>query len=452
VGCGACSVATSGRIPVTIRPRGYYQADVTGASPADRAAGSRVCPFADESKNEDEISADVFPTSMPVDERLGRVHAAYAGRINDDGITRSSSGGMTTWLVDQLLKRGLVDGVVHVGSTDDPLFSYSVSTSHDELLQRRKSKYYPATFDQALLSIRGDGKRYAFVGIPCVVKSARLLVEEDPVLKEQIAYFVGIVCGHLKSAAYALSFAWQMGIEPDDVETVDFRVKVPGKNARRYNFGAKSRTTGEWVDRSTTSFVGGSWGHGVFQLNACNFCDDVFAETADVVCGDGWLPKYEAEWRGTNVVITRNEELDAIVREGARSRDLTLEVLPLEQAAETQLGGLRHKRTDLALRLADADDAGEWRPRKRVSPSRTSLTAKRAAIVRKRREIAATSHEAFERSRAAGELEVYLEAIQPLIDEYKAIDVVPRHRRLKYQLRDMVWKTLRWGRGVVRRR
>lgn len=36
----------------------------------------------------------------------------------------------------------------------------------------------------------------------------------------------------------------------------------------------------------------------VVHPRACNYCDDVFAECADVTCMDAWLPEYSQDHRG----------------------------------------------------------------------------------------------------------------------------------------------------------
>ncbi|MDD7930681.1 Coenzyme F420 hydrogenase/dehydrogenase, beta subunit C-terminal domain [Microbacterium thalli] len=440
VGCGACGVVTNGRIPVTIRPRGYYQADLTGASDADLAIGSRVCPFADESKNEDEV-ADLHYPDLPHDDRIGRYRSLFAGRIRDDAqIPYSSSGGLTSWTLIQLLDRGLIDGVIHVRDFDQPMFGYTVSTTREELLAGRKSKYYPATFDEALRSIRGDSGRYAFVGIPCAIKAARHVAAEDPVLRDQIAFFIGIVCGHLKTSAYAESFAWQLGIEPDRLDTVDFRIKDPALTSRQYSFGARAAGSTEWSQAQTLSLVGGSWGHAVFQLNACNYCDDVFAETADVVFGDAWLSKYEIDWRGTNVVLTRNETIDQILREGAATGAIVKDELDPDAVAKTQAGNYRHRRDGLAVRLADDEKTARWAPRKRVAPGYDHVTPERVKLIRNRREISEVSQAAFEDAKARNDLQVYMNAIQPLIAAYQNETKLSLTTRVRNKLQRETWK------------
>ncbi|MBK8018945.1 MAG: Coenzyme F420 hydrogenase/dehydrogenase, beta subunit C-terminal domain [Betaproteobacteria bacterium] len=138
-------------------------------------------------------------------------------------VVKSSSGGLTTWLLEALLERGDIDGVVHVSASDSPLFMYTVSTTRDGLGARGKSRYYAVEVSEVLNAVRGNGRRYAFVGVPCFVKAARLIAEQDEQLGRQLVYFIGLVCGHLKSFAYAELMAWQQGVTPDKLERFDFR-------------------------------------------------------------------------------------------------------------------------------------------------------------------------------------------------------------------------------------
>ncbi|HEX5858129.1 MAG TPA: coenzyme F420 hydrogenase/dehydrogenase beta subunit N-terminal domain-containing protein, partial [Microbacterium sp.] len=130
VGCGACSAATGGAIRVTIGTRRQYEADLTGAPEAAVRAGSRVCPFSDESRNEDAIATDRF-AGLQYDARVGYFSTLKAARLTDEGrLMGSSSGGLTSWVAEQLLRRGRVDAVIHVtpSHTDGaPMFSYTTS-------------------------------------------------------------------------------------------------------------------------------------------------------------------------------------------------------------------------------------------------------------------------------------------------------------------------------------
>ena len=78
----------------------------------------------------------------------------------------------------------------------------------------------------------------------------------------------------------------------DYVQSVEYRIKKGTTRAVNLKFQAISKTkkSGSALAFSDISNIWGAW-H--FGMNACNFCDDVFAELADISVMDEWLPKYE---------------------------------------------------------------------------------------------------------------------------------------------------------------
>lgn len=421
VGCGACSVRTDGAVPIKLNEFGYFSADLSAVPVAALEEASQVCPFAREAASEDQLSTALFPSAPYRDERIGHYEAIHAGRVSSqDYLNGSSSGGLTSWLAAQLLSRGDVDGVIHVGRGGDGLFTYLASHTIEELHEQRKSAYYSTTLAPVLSRIRGNGRRYVLVGVPCFIKAARLLGTRDPVLAEQLVYTVGLVCGHLKSAAFAEFLSWQVGVSPDQIEAVDFRVKSPDRDAGSYDFAVLAKGAEHWRARPTQSLQGGNWGHGMFQLNACNYCDDIFAETADVVFGDAWLPQYRNDWRGTNIVVSRNNRISELLQQGVACGAIELDDISAETAAASQGGNFRHRREGLAVRLADDLSAGAWTPNKRVKPNASACSAQRQQLVRKRRELSSASHRLFQQAKRTGSLAHYQRTIAPLIRSYEA--------------------------------
>lgn len=442
IGCGACSVRTEGRIPMRFSDIGLWQALVEGADQRDLEMGSRVCPFSDDAKNEDELSYPAAPVlGLPRDARVGHYSRVAAGRrTDDDALVSSSSGGLTSWLLEQLLRSGHVDGVVHVGesASAERLFDFQVSYAATAVAAARKSQYYSTTFADALTQVRGDGMRYAIVAVPCYIKAARLLASEDPVLGEQLRFFVGLVCGHMKTSFFAESLAWQIGVPPTELDGVDFRVKNSERPASQYDFEAVPRHGGAPRSAPTQSLLGGRWGHAVFQPEACNFCDDIFAETADVVLGDAWLGEYAADWRGTNVVISRNDVVDGLLAQGQEAGDLLLAPLSVRRAAQSQAGNFRHRRDGLRVRLHDDQAAGLPVPTKRVSPGTDHVTPTRATLIRHRRLLSRESFEHFRVAKRTGQLDHYLDAMRALIASYEAIDTPSARRVLRTRLGRLV--------------
>ncbi|UOE44306.1 Coenzyme F420 hydrogenase/dehydrogenase, beta subunit C-terminal domain [Agromyces larvae] len=425
IGCGACAIRTGGAIAVTLGSRGLYQANLATATSEQISLATRVCPFSDAAKNEDALASERFG-DLPHDDRIGHYSAVMAGRLTeDDSVVQSSSGGLATRLLSGLLERRVVDSILHVGRSDgSELFEYVVSSSVDELLSARKSMYYATTLAEVGAALRPD-KRYAVVGVPCFIKAMRLLADEVPALNRQLAFFVGIVCGHLKSTFFAESLAWQAGVPPSSLETVDFRVKNPTRAANRYDYSATART-GERVVRPVASAIDGSWGYAAFQPEACNFCDDVFAETADVVFGDAWLEQYQRDWRGTNIVVTRDARATEILRAAEDTGAVVLTDLGPDEAARSQAGNFRHRRVGLRVRLADDIAAGLSVPIKRVSPSTDGVSRGRIRLIRQRRDISRMSLEWFEQARATNDLDHYIDRMRTAIARYQRVDAAQR--------------------------
>lgn len=437
IGCGSCAVRTGGRVSVALSSRGIWQADAHHADRADRRAASRVCPFSDEAANEDAIAAAIWP-GLAQDDRVGRWRDAWAGRVADDAVvTGSSSGGLTTYVLRELLGSDEIDAVIHVGRARFGHFEYQISSSPDELLNRRKSDYTSVTLADVLTSVQTDPRRFAIVGIPCFIKAARLLAGTDPAIGDKLLYHIGLVCGHLKTQFFAESLAWQAGIEPDDLGTVDFRVKVEGRSSNQYAFRATRKVSGDSVERPMSETLDGPWGYGAFQPEACNFCDDIFAETADAAFGDAWLPEYTADWRGTNVVLSRSDRISELLVAGAASGQIALIPLSLDKVEASQAGNFRHRRDALRVRLADDLDAGLSVPIKRVDPGRGHVTPQRVDLIRQRRSISAASLNWFADAKEAGDLAKYLRPMAAAIAKYRRINS-PLWRRLIARTRRQV--------------
>lgn len=407
---------------MTIGTRGMYEAKLAGVSTVDRETASRVCPFSDLARDEDELADALYP-NLPRDPRTGAYQQVLAGRLTSDvELPHSSSGGLTSVVLVGLLERGLVDGVIHVGRGDRSLFEHKKSYSVEELLESRKSMYFSTTLSEVIGSVKGDGKAYAVVGVPCFIKAMRSLIAEMPELEGQFPYMVGLVCGHMKSQFFAQSLAWQVGIEPSELEALDFRVKNPSRQSSSYDYQAKRFGEDQARLRRVATTIDGSWGYGAFQPEACNFCDDIFAETADVALGDAWLPQYKADWRGTNVAIVRDPTISAILDDAKNAGQIQTERITLEEAAASQSGNFRHRRTGLRVRLADDVKAGLSVPKKRVAPGYDGVTRARISLIRTRRALSRLSLNAFAEALASGDYSRYAVPMGRLIFKYRAID------------------------------
>ncbi len=398
------------------------------AGPADwldkpTARQAAICPFSPTARNEDAIAAELFPGAPHAEEHIGRYRASYVGHAADAELhAAGSSGGLVTWAAAELLRRGLVDGVAHVApldpQADGRLFGYRISRTQGEVRARAKSRYYPIELSQVLDAIRATPGRYAVVGIPCFIKAVHLVRAADPLLAERIVHTLGLFCGHMKSAALVDSFALQMGAAPDRVRAVDYRLKNPARPANWYR-SQLHLADGGTAEQDWWHLLEGDWGSGCFQSSACDFCDDVVAETADIAFGDAWVEPYSSDGRGTNVVIVRSPVLHALVEEGIAAGRLSLRPVDAAFVVETQAAGLRQRREGLAYRLALRTRG--LMPVKRVAPRRAGLPLRRRAIYRLRSAISAASHPLFALSRRTGRRALYERPTRLLLTIYQAL-------------------------------
>jgi coenzyme F420-reducing hydrogenase beta subunit len=422
IGCGSCA-AQAPAADVRLDRHGNLKPAGPPEWLARRSAAlARTCPFSPAAADEDELARELFPHARHADPLVGRYETAYVGYaangLRDDG----SSGGVTSWVLTELLSRGLVDGVAHVAPTDPAdggrFFRYRISRSEEEIRAGAKSRYYPVDLTDILREIRATPGRYAVTGVPCFVKAVQLLRREDPVVRERVALTVGLFCGHMKSARLVESFAWQMGVAVEEIARVDFRRKDPQRPANWYRASLTLRD-GRVAEADWWDLADGDWGGGFLQNRACDFCDDVVAETADISFGDAWVEPYSSDGRGTNVVLVRSPALQELVEDGIRAGALTLDPVDAGFVRETQAAGLRHRREGLSYRLARRHGRG-LAPRKRVGPA-TALPLRRKVVYRMRYAIAAWSHRLFWLARALRRPSVYLRWARTAAAVYHAL-------------------------------
>ncbi|HZZ87015.1 MAG TPA: Coenzyme F420 hydrogenase/dehydrogenase, beta subunit C-terminal domain [Caulobacteraceae bacterium] len=373
---------------------------------------ARTCPFSPAASNEDALAEARFPAAPSRDTAIGRYEAAWVGHAAEGGFRAvGSSGGMANWTAAELLRLGLVDAVAHVAPTPadqdgELLFRYRISRSLEQLEARAKSRYHPIELSEVIREIRSTPGRYAVVGLPCFVKAVLLLRAADPVLRERIVHTLGLFCGHMKSARMVESFAWQAGTRREDVQSIDFRHKDASRPANWYR-AALSLRNGETRLVDWWPLVDGDWGAGFFQSEACNFCDDVAAETADVAFGDAWLEPYSSDGRGTNVVVARHPVIRDLIGAAIDEGRLALAPVDADFVRRTQAAGFRQRREGLALRLASRR-CRPVTPRKRVAPGVAGLTLRRRLVYRLRGQITRWSRRMFWLARFVGRPAVYL--------------------------------------------
>ena len=384
IGCGACACLVESPFKIVRNEDGKFIATIncennTAVDFLD------ICPFTSR-KNETEIGANIFSKieAIQYSSTTGYFLKNYASYVKKDNFREmGSSGGMVSWIACQLLTEGKVDAIIHVTQSmqieTNNLFEYTVSKTIQDIKSGSKSKYYPVEMSKVLKFVRDNPAKYAIVGVPCFIKSIRLLANIDATIRDRIIYTIGLVCGHLKSDFYAKSIAWEMGFDPNEILNLDFRVKIPGQNSNNYAVSVTGKIDSrlETKTKNVEELFTSNWGYGLFKYEACDYCDDVLGETADISIGDAWIRGYMEDKLGTNVVIVRNSEINNMIIR--HKEDLFLENLSVEEIHNSQAGGFRHRREGLSYRLYLIEKNEKWCPKRRVEPT-NRISIKRKII------------------------------------------------------------------------
>lgn len=439
IGCGSCSLGAYQNIGLD--RFGRYKAYSVLVQEDDLDKQDKVCPFSNASLNEDDLAPlRGSENELRYDPKIGHFVSLWTGHVKSPPYRgQGSSGGITSWLLNTLLSNGLVDAVVHVrpgslGTNPSLLFSYQISRSSAEINSGAKSHYFPVEMSEVLAHIRRTPGRYAVVALPCFAKSLRSLMEVEPVFKERITFLIGLFCGHLKSTRFAELLAYQAGFTTKTMTSIDFRTKIQGRDAGDYGYTVSDGVRA--ITKPMAEVIGRDWGMGIFKYKACDFCDDISAEVADVSVGDAWLPEYTSDSNGTNIFIARNQVIHELIVGGLASGELALDSASVEMAHSSQAANIRHRIEDLPYRLSVEKWRKGWKPKKRLQPSRKISTSRKAIqdtrrLLREKVPILWLQHEHEDNKNQ------FFKRLAPLIHRYQSLyqTKVPFAQRLKVRLR-----------------
>lgn len=342
------------------------------------------CPFNIQPEKtiftEDEIANIFLKDAKNKNSRIGRYNGIYAGYSNQFR-NSSSSGGLATYIIIELFERGLIDHIISVSESKEHSthYEYSIISCKSDVLLASKTKYYPVTLDAALKKVQEIDGKVAVVGVGCFIKAIRIAQYHDVFLKEKITFLIGIICGGIKSSFFTEYLAQNSGIEDKNFIKPEYRIKNSKSTAIDYEFGCTKLGENKLLHVRMQT-LGDMWGTGLFKANACDFCDDVTTELADISLGDAWLEPYSRDGSGNSVIVTRSKIADDIINGGILDGRLNVEVLHLNRFIESQQGSFNHRHRGLSFRRKVK---GKCVPPKRVRLyERISLSFKLVQLLR----------------------------------------------------------------------
>lgn len=422
IGCGACAFATGGKMRLT--SDGLFEPD-----DVSQTAPVVYCPMLTPELDEDRLADHFLGDSKYRSDKLGKFDEVWAAHVEEGTWRRDgSSGGVGSWLATELLERGLVDAVIHVRPTKrlvstDPFFRYSISRTREQIRASAHSHYHVVELSEVLKEVSSSPGRYLFIGVPCMVKTVRRVQVKNPVVASRILYTMALVCGHLKSVNWSLSLGWGAGISPCELSAINFRVKSASVPSRAYYFEVVNGRDGSRLIVDSANIVGGKFNLGAMMPEACNYCDDVVGETADITIGDAWLPRYACDWRGKNMLVLRNPELSSLIAVAATEGRVALEPMSHAEAVDAQAGGFRQRREGLIYRLALARLSGSWVPVKRTFQDISPPGPLRRSIYRLRMKVSRLSIKTFREALALNDYTHYSRHMQGTLRRLRQIEL-----------------------------
>ena len=360
-GCGVCiSEDQSHQAKMVWNNEGFLVPLLGQNSTQDKMI--KVCPFALQQKNEDELG-ELFlkQPETQYHDKIGYYYELYAGYSNEFRET-SSSGGIATYIFKILLEQKIVDNLFIVKEVDGQ-YAYQFFSNVKEITQISKTRYTPVTLEKLFQEISEIDGTVAVSGVACFVKAIRLKQKYNPEIKEKIKFVVGIICGGLKSKYYTDYLAQEAGCK-SEYSHAEYRLKNEHSYALDYKFACEEKLDKK-IHMVEMRSLGDMWGTGLFKSNACDFCDDVLTELADISLGDAWIDPYDKNGLGNSIILTRSKVADNIIKNGLKNDDLILDIMNKENILLSQKGSFNHRHKGLLFRIENSIKNNKKTPKKR---------------------------------------------------------------------------------------
>lgn len=347
IGCGACvSVCPNKSLETGLNQHKFIVPKLT-SNPCDSKGNClKVCPTEKEVFNTSKY--DTKESGSNIDALIGNYFGIYAG-YSKTYRASSSSGGIATYVLDKAMEKGLIDAVIVVAKGNNNFYQYKIISERKNLVESSKTKYLPVTLSEIFEFIKNDNRRFGISAVACFLKAIKLTETYTPNLSSKVLIKVGIICGGLKSGFFTDYLAQKAELKIQNFENPNYRDKTNSKNALDYSFTAKDKLSGSLKSVKMRE-LGDMWGTGMFKSLACDFCQDVTANLADISVGDAWIKPYLSDPNGTSIFITRSKICESLVQEGVSCSELKADELSRKQFVSSQSGSFSHRHSNALIR------------------------------------------------------------------------------------------------------
>src|SRR5690606_12234195 len=166
-GCGLC-ISESSSSKMVWDENGFLVPDIQHSF-SEKAI--KLCPFNpspdNDAQDEDVLAEEFFIESTHIDRQIGRFENTYVGYAKQHRKT-SSSGGISTYIFEQLLTQRIVDHLFIVKEISGT-YEYQWFNNVEQIKQISKTRYIPVTLENLFKEIDTKDGTVGVSGVACFV-------------------------------------------------------------------------------------------------------------------------------------------------------------------------------------------------------------------------------------------------------------------------------------------
>ncbi|MCB0335199.1 MAG: Coenzyme F420 hydrogenase/dehydrogenase, beta subunit C-terminal domain [Bdellovibrionales bacterium] len=283
---------------------------------------------------------EVFGAAGDLPDTHGHFTSAVISHSNDVALREgSTSGGLVSAILIDLLERGAINGAVVTVSDEEKLWKGrpAIARSKAEVLAACKSKYAISPTNRMLREIRENEGRYAVVGLPCQIHGIQKAAALDPRIKERVVLTIGLFC-HAAIEHEAFEVIWDsLGEKAQGARRFISRIgKHPGAphleladgSLYPVYFGNKKGFRPSSMEMINVLYR-------LYTPARCLTCFDGLADFADIAVGDPWMAPPDEHtdfYKGWSFALIRSDRGAEVFEQLASTNSVTVKQIERKEA------------------------------------------------------------------------------------------------------------------------